>query len=64
MPRELLLPIPHAIADKVHHALLHAAEDAFEAATEKRGDPATYRSLLETADKLDTLAREAGVIGW
>lgn len=64
MPRELLLPIPHRIADKVHHAILRAAENAFEDAVEERAGAAnTHRDLITLADKLDTLGREQ-VLGW
>ncbi len=59
MPRELLLPIPHAIADKVHLFLMAQALDSF---AEKRFEEA--RTFQDTADKLNTLAREARVIGW
>jgi hypothetical protein len=70
MPRELLLPIPHHIADKVHHVLdshwTNLASESLEATdASERGRLASealqFRSLN---DKLDTLAREAGVLGW
>lgn len=70
MPRELLLPIPHAIADKVHHLLdSHWANLASESQevtdTSERGRLASEALRFHSlADKLDTLAREAGVIGW
>lgn len=70
MPRELLLPIPHAIADKVHHLLdsywttlaseSHLVTDTHEC-SRLNSEALQFRSL---AEKLDTLAREAGVIGW
>jgi len=70
MPRELLLPIPHAIADQVHHLFdshwTNLASESQEVAdASERGrlgsEALQFRSL---ADKLDTLAREAGVLGW
>lgn len=66
MPRELLLPIPHHIADKVHHALQAAAETwAEEGVREKSATACAVSSQFKLlADKLDTLAREAGVMGW
>ena len=64
MPRELLLPIPHRIADKVHHAILRAAENAFEDAVEERAGAANaHRDLIQLADKLNELGRSE-VIGW
>jgi hypothetical protein len=66
MPRELLLPIPHAIADKVHHTLQAAAETwAEEGLRENNATACAISSQMKLlADKLDTLAREAGVLGW
>lgn len=70
MPRELLLPIPYDIADKVHQMLLNEGDYLMDAAVAaKTGDDrttqiATARELKTLADKLDTLARKAGVIGW
>jgi hypothetical protein len=62
MPRTLLLPIPHAIADKVHHTLQAAAETWAETGTPTAIHIAQQLDTL--AQQLDTLAREAGVIGW
>jgi hypothetical protein len=68
MPRTLLLPIPHEIADKVHHALLAAANaDAdllLSQETPPSPDTTKTNKLYALADTLDTLARESGVIGW
>ena len=68
MPRELLLPIPHAIADKVHHALLNAANAQADTAMKTEQPPLSdinaANELYDLAEKLDTLAREAGVLGW
>lgn len=70
MPRELLLPIPHAIADKVHHLLHENAEALIATAIQTKDDDdhrqhiATAHAFQTLAEKLDTLAREAGVIGW
>lgn len=58
MPRTLLLPIPHAIADKVHHLLRNESEALMQ------DDPAVAYQLFQLSEQLDTLAREAGVIGW
>jgi len=63
MPLELLLPIPHHIADKVHHAILHAAENAFEEAAAGRAPASTHRDLLTLADHLNELGRR-DVLGW
>jgi hypothetical protein len=70
MPRTLLLPIPHAIADKVHHLLAGERDYLMDAALHgKSGDDRatqleTAKQFTALADTLDTLAREAGVIGW
>jgi hypothetical protein len=64
MPRELLLPIPHAIADRVHHTLTAAAEVWAEEAADSQTALQIARDFQSLAEKLDTLAREAGVIGW
>jgi hypothetical protein len=70
MPRELLLPIPHHIADKVHHLLTDEAEYYMDASLHgKSGEDratgiARGQDFQALADKLDTLAREAGVLGW
>ena len=70
MPRELLLPIPHHIADKVHHLfdshwtnLVSESQEVTDPSERGRlgSEALQFRSL---ADKLDTLARDAGVIGW
>lgn len=77
MPRELLLPIPHAIADKVYHTLNDEGDYLIDTAIAAKSDDAfggepgertaqihRGRALKDLATKLDTLAREAGVIGW
>lgn len=72
MPRELLLPIPHAIADKVHHLLSNHSLDLIDLALQAEDkDHSNHQSLVaqgrefkQLADKLDTLARKAGVMGW
>ena len=62
MPRTLLLPIPHHIADKVHHTLQAAAETWAETGTPTAINIAQQLDAL--ADTLDTLARQAGIYGW
>jgi hypothetical protein len=64
MPRELLLPIPHAIADKVHHLLTDEAEFHLDPSRCDNPNPTLGRDFEQLAEKLETLAREAGVIGW
>lgn len=64
MPRELLLPVPHAIADQVHHLLLEAVEQRVRRPDSDAADMVYARAFEQLADKLDTLAREAGVMGW
>jgi hypothetical protein len=58
--RTLLLPIPYHIADKVHQLIQTASIDQHKSGTELH----LAREFQKLADQLDTLAREAGVIGW
>jgi protein tyrosine/serine phosphatase len=66
MPRELLLPIPHELADKVHHALTASAEAYADDYLRHNDETHKHTSLQfhALAEKLDTLARESGVLGW
>ena len=63
MPRELILPIPHHIADKVHHTLIAAAEVWAEEAAHDQTSAQMARDFKTLADKLDTRGREQ-VLGW
>lgn len=66
MPRTLLLPIPHEIADSIHITLQTASETWMELAVKERSHQALHLSkeFAKLAAALDTLARESGVIGW
>lgn len=68
MPRELLLPVPHAIADKLHHLIEEHALNLVEQAL-KEEQPEHGRLVLlsrefkQLANNLNDLGRR-DVIGW